>query len=918
MSAPLIPLTSFDPSTLLGYYQSKLPVAPQQSTGVSQTKSATTNDNPPWEATPPAQESRDAQVLATTDFLDTSKVPLTATSADAKTEEDNQKLFALYTAVNNLSYLAGMANRDGMTAGQLAGFNTRFQAGLQQVRDYIAGTTFNNFTLQPASPSSSATGTAGVAFGSFTYDTRTLTTDANLQTALPGLDAGQRFTITVNKGGTATDVNIDLSQVSGALTLDNVVSYVNQQLSAAGFSSRLHKSLTKGTIDDPTNASYGIEVAPSGSETLSFSSPDAAPALYVAGNSGLATATSDTSADQQGRLVKLTNLDSTQSAAFSATAQPSSGLTTAAATVVDGDGNVYVVGNATGDFGNQINQASQDVYLTKYDSAGNVVWTRMLGSAGSASGYGLALDPTGGVVVAGSTTAQLSTTSVSDGNTDSFVARYDATGGQTWVKQIQTLSDNQAASVSVDASGNIYIGGQVKGLIGSGQTNGGGSDAYIAKLDSKGNIVTESQYGGSGNDSAAATAVTDDGGLVVASVVNGEAVISKYANGDLTQAPVWQKDLGTLQAGGAISSIAVSNGRIYVAGTSSNGALTAGGEAGVAAAGSGGMDAFVAALTDNGDSARADTVSYVGTAASDKGNALTVGSDGTVYLAGTTNGTFAGQLRNIAATDNLFVSALAPDGSVSWTRQFGGADGASSGQAVAFDSQGSSVLDALGLPRGTLSLNQTVDLTQATTLRAGDSFSIQIQGATTRTAKITIDQGETLGSLTAKINIELQNLGKASIAYGSASESLKIQVNPGVTASLVAGPGDFDALARLGLPPQTLTAPASDSTAATSNAQSSPATTAYGLGLPQDMDISTASGGGAARAQLLSVLSAIQKIYQTENNPSSVSGVATASSGTASSAISSETAAQIANYTTALSMLSAASATTAGSAVSLF
>ena len=40
----------------------------------------------------------------------------------------------------------------------------------------------------------------------------------------------------------------------------------------------------------------------------------------------------------------------------------------------------------------------QDVYLSKYDSAGNLQWTQLLGSSGSASGYSLALNPQGGVV----------------------------------------------------------------------------------------------------------------------------------------------------------------------------------------------------------------------------------------------------------------------------------------------------------------------------------------------------------------------------------------------------------------------------------------------------------------------------------------------------------------------------------------
>ena len=88
--------------------------------------------------------------------------------------------------------------------------------------------------------------------------------------------------------------------------------------------------------------------------------------------------------------------------------------------------------------------------------------------------YGLALDPSGGVVVTGSSTADLTTTSVADGNNDSFVASYDANGNQTWIKQIQTLANNQANAVSVDASGNIYIGGSVSGgVIGAGQTASG-------------------------------------------------------------------------------------------------------------------------------------------------------------------------------------------------------------------------------------------------------------------------------------------------------------------------------------------------------------------------------------------------------------------------------------------------------------
>ena len=87
--------------------------------------------------------------------------------------------------------------------------------------------------------------------------------------------------------------------------------------------------------------------------------------------------------------------------------------------------------------GNQLNQGSQDVYLTKYDSAGNLQWSSLLGSAGTASGDSLALNPsTGGVVVAGATNASLNPTAITNGDSDSFVASYDKNGNQLWEQQI--------------------------------------------------------------------------------------------------------------------------------------------------------------------------------------------------------------------------------------------------------------------------------------------------------------------------------------------------------------------------------------------------------------------------------------------------------------------------------------------------
>jgi len=912
MSGAGVPIIGFDPSLLVSYYNSKLPVATaSQAASLAQSaNSATANDAAPWEnLNPPSQQAEDAQVLSATSVFDLSKVPPSAgTTQDTKTEQDNQKLFALYQAVNSLAYLASMSQRDGMTAGQLAGFNTRFQAGMAEVQNFISTESFNNFTLQATAPSSSVTSQVSIPFPPMNYTGGTIASDAQLSSPLANVSASDSFDISVTKNGVQTDVPIDLSQVQGGLTLDNIVTYVNQQLSAAGFSSRFQRVMTSGSIDDPTKATYGIAITNAPSETLTLSSASSSAAVYFAGSSGSTTGTPGVTApngtiigatgpDQQGRLVKLTGLDSTPRGLFNVSTNPDNGTTTAQSTAVDSNGNVYVLGNATGDFGNQLNQGTQDVVLSKYDSAGNLQWTKLVGSAGTANGASLAVDSSGNVVIAGSTTADLTTDAIADGNNDSFVAKYDAEGNQVWVKQIQALSSNQAASVSIDSSGNIYIGGQVTGTIGAGQTSQGGADAYVAKLDSKGNVVYEQQSGTSGTDSVAATAIAPDGGLVVASMQNGHAILSKYANGDATQAPVWQVDLGDLQNGGAIGGLAISGNDIYLSGTTSNMALNAS----VANAGSGGKDAFVVALTDSGASVSADHVSYVGTSATDQGGGVTVGSDGTVYLTGTTTGTFAGQTRSAANTSNAFVAALGADGSVNWTQQYGGAEGQSSGAAIAVDPNGASVLDALGLPRGTLDFNQTVDLASNTTLRAGDSFQIQIQGAASRTATVTVEDGETMDSLALKISTALGFAGSATATYANGGKALKISVNPGITATLIAGPDDFDALARLGIPAGTISnAPASSTSPSSATTATGAASQVFGLGFSGlALDISTKTDAGAARAQLLNVLTSIRNAYRTTNTPAS-STATPQMTGTVPAYLSS----QIASYQTALSALS--------------
>jgi len=927
MSGSGLSLTGFDPSLLIGYYNAKVsanlsraisPSAQQLGNAAAIPKSTLT---PPWDSSiaTPNDQALDAQSLADTPYIDLSDVAKSANTPGQKLDQDNQKLFALYQGLNRLAYIASMASRDGMTSGQLTGLNTRFQDGLSQIQDFLSTASFNGLTLLPGSKSSSIVSTATVPLSQTSYVGGVVVKGAALFQPVPKLSTSDSFTISVTKGGTTTNLDIDLSQVSGPLTLDNISSYINQQLTNAGFSTRINRaviddgssdaaatstdasSTTGGTTGTDTNKeadtdplskkTFGLQIKTSGSEKISFSAAAATPAIYLAGNTG-----TPADGNETGRIIKLGNLSGTPQAAFNTTTTPDSGVSTAQATVVDANGNVYVVGNTTGSFGGQIEKGDQDVYLTKYDSAGNVQWTRLLGSQSSASGYSLALDPTGGVVVAGSTTGPLSQNAIG-GGTDSFVAKYSGDGTQKWLHQLDPVSNDTAFAVTVDTTGNVYYGGQVNGPIASGQTRVGGLDGYITKLDNKGGVVSRQQVGTTGTDQVSQMATTVDGGLVVASVQNGHAIVTKYASGDPTSAPAWQMDLGDLQ-NGTIGGIAVDGNNVYVSGTTSNGSLTAGGQASVANAASGSSDAFVFGLSDAGASASANFVSYVGTSTSDLGGAIAV-SNGHIYLSGTTRGAFAGQTQSFANTPNMFVTDMSTSGAINWTKQYGGLSGNSTGQGIAVDSQGSSVLDTLGLPRGAVSLSQSVNLVDQTTVHAGDSFKLKISGRTDHEVTIRIEADETMSSLATKINTALLYDGTSKVTYTPNGSALQISANAGVQIQIESGPEGSDALSGLGIEPTVLAKDAASSTKTTSSSSSTQKLVA-GLGLTSTMDLSTVAGAKAARGAMVAVLSSLRTAYRNLNTPPTTATTTGTNAGGPASAYQMN---QIANYQLALNML---------------
>lgn len=135
--------------------------------------------------------------------------------------------------------------------------------------------------------------------------------------------------------------------------------------------------------------------------------------------------------------------------------------------VIDDDDNIYLTGETRSALGGQPNAGGADAFVMKLDAGGRPLWTRTLGGDGNDTGYGIALDSQGQVVIGGgSSSAIIPGAPLAPENTPaSFLARYTSDGVLQWVQHYRTdLSEsdnyNYTLDVAVDpASDAIYAVG---------------------------------------------------------------------------------------------------------------------------------------------------------------------------------------------------------------------------------------------------------------------------------------------------------------------------------------------------------------------------------------------------------------------------------------------------------------------------
>jgi len=950
-SAPfpgLAVVVSFDPSILTSYYQAKVSqvAANAGGGGSSGGTGATTSSGakqyaptPPWSSSSnaPRESALVQHALSGLPFINQNAAQLDMPGAS----EDYRSLFSLYQGLNTLYGLADQASGKTVSSYQLAQYQKAFQAGMTQVTSYVNGLNLDNIRITQGAVNTTATG-AAVPNQPTVYTTKVLHTGSSTD-AVDAFQGAVQFNISVKKGTTTVDVPIDLSQMGTTTrSMSNVVSYINSQLQSAGVFTRVatdripgqaqvvkvgNSSVTLPAAQD----SWALQFTTSVAEQVTFSAASTNDAVYLTQTAGTPpdlsanpnatylTATQKKAAaaalagDQVSQLVKFqTNgttpppdggAYSTDGRLFANTLASKVGATHA--TAVGPDGSVYVLADIDGTTDGQTIKGSQDVALQKFDSAGNLVYSRDLGAGVSASGLALSVSSSGQVAIAGSVTGSLSAgeSMASATTSDSFVSLYDANGQEVWTQRRGATAADQANAVAFGNDGTVYVAGQTASSMPGSTGSSGGTDAYLMGIatSSKGAPVVKftNQYGTSGND-IASSLVVDGTNVYVAGIEQGHAVVRGFdASG--TGAPIQtaQRDLGDLQ-GGNIAGIGVTaGGQVVVAGSTFNGALSGGA---VTANPAGGEDGFVAAMSTGLAAGPSDTIAYYGGSGNDKVTGMAV-SGNNVYLTGSAGADLPG-LAAVGKKDGFLVSVSTTDGSVGFARRFTANDGQDIPTSVAVAPGGASILDQLGLPQGVMNAKQSVRLIDNSSVRPGDSFYVKsYEGGTA--IKVTIDASDTLDTLATKIQ---RAAGfQVNVTKSTISGERKLNISPfsdSSTVELVEGPGGHDALSALGLTPGVVrnTTVNSDGQVVSADGKGK----VYGLNLDNSLNLNSKDSIAAAASALQSAISVVVNAYndmKVAAMPKSKTPPTTNPSGTVPAYLTN----QISNYTAALQRLTGGS-----------
>lgn len=184
----------------------------------------------------------------------------------------------------------------------------------------------------------------------------------------------------------------------------------------------------------------------------------------------------------------------------------------------DAQGNLYVLAEFSRevDFGGGPlkSAGNRDLVLMKLDPLGVHLWSRRFGGQLDELGQGLAVDPSGSVVIVGSFDDVLDLGDGAPmrtaGRSDVFVAKFDPDGKTAWARQLGDKDEDIGASVATDPYGNVYAAGWFwrELVLGADKHKSAGKkDMFLLALKPNGDPLWSRTFGSKEDDYARGLAV---------------------------------------------------------------------------------------------------------------------------------------------------------------------------------------------------------------------------------------------------------------------------------------------------------------------------------------------------------------------------------------------------------------------------
>jgi len=164
------------------------------------------------------------------------------------------------------------------------------------------------------------------------------------------------------------------------------------------------------------------------------------------------------------------------------------------------------------------NHGGTDMWVVKISSSGSIQWQRPLGGSNTDQAKEILQIADGSYIVVGYTGSVNGDVAVNQGSNDAWVVKLSSSGNLLWQKTFGGTLGDGAYEVLQDIDGGIIIGCSSTSVDGDIINYQGGYDVWIFKLNASGIMLWKKNLGGTGSDFPHSMVKTSDGGCLIASV----------------------------------------------------------------------------------------------------------------------------------------------------------------------------------------------------------------------------------------------------------------------------------------------------------------------------------------------------------------------------------------------------------------